>query len=1217
MPTASQSAQIFEELLAVELEYRHQLADHPSQDEYLERFPQYSDAISRGFARFAQKAETLVSGDPTAPDSVKLPPERYQREHVHGEGGLGRVWSAYDQRLGRVVAIKELSPRWSGHRELRQRFSREALITAQLSHPNIVPVYEYQEDDDGSYYVMKLVAGRTLRDAIDEYHQVRAAQGPQRGTLVKLIRALVGVCQAVAFAHTKGVIHRDLKPDNVILGEYGEVIVLDWGLAKQTPNLDQPEGDSTSAPAEPVPNSASTDRTGSTPEVTAAGQVLGTPAFMSPEQARGDEIGPAADVFGLGATLYMLLTGVPPYRGEDQVATLQLAVDGKPDPPRAVVPNVSRALESICCKAIAHDADDRYQHVNELIEDLEAWVADTPISAHRESWLDRATRLVRRHRAWALAGSVAMVLLTISSIVASVLIEGARERESTAKKNAVAESKKSQRLLYDVRAGANEQARQLTHRNVMLAFEYWQNNQVEIAQQLLQECDTRYRSWEWQYCWNLTQLPAIVAQAPSNHTFAGAGFDHQHVPFVIVDNQEDQRAERMMADASETMFRPYMTEQAEKLDAEDRAKVERAVNKTIGRFKREPIRQAFRRLQLGEKPVAKELGTHLLDMFITLPDPYVFQLPYAGQRFNWQGQRAVFWEHNEEGGRTQFVSLVEGEEDYSIDGVGVPLAWSRDGERVLLYSWDNQATVWNWAAREATSTSDETAGPHGQICGVFTYDAKSYALAFADRLELRDAQTGDLTTITRDGESMAAVWPVNHGIRQMTFSPDGKHLAAVTADGSLVLFDTTNGSMLPAQGRENGVLCGIAFSPDGTRIATGGDSGYVRLFNVADLSHVYSFRGAPHSPVSTLAFSSDGKQLIGAGLNTVMVWNLPGALNVQGTSQKVSEFAINVLAVTQNGRTSAVSGYVAGKVKDTDFERQDTRIRLLRSGDASYTWKEKLLTDHEHVVQDLDFHPTRPWLASASADATVKVWNAETGALHKSLEQHQQSLNCVAFSADGDYLAAAEGGWTKGNPVEFKLGLWQLPNFDGHRELGGHLAPISCLEFSKTGNTLYSGDVSGTVCVWDVARGTMQSRLEIFPQYDPSNALQARGILGRMAVSPDDKFIVFPAPENTTTLLVWSVRRDALVAKLVGHTHQVIDLAFTPDGQRLVSISSGMMMRFWETKTWRETFRYRGWELSNRLQFAESGKTIFFATDKGSLSQLSISPQKTRHVELR
>jgi serine/threonine-protein kinase len=352
-----------------------------------------------------------------------LPPsaggQRYTRTSLHAQGGIGQVWLARDEDLGREVALKELRPERSDHPAIWTRFLTEARITGQLEHPGIVPVYELCQStaDQPAFYTMRFVRGRTLREACRDYHEKR--RSGQVGPLDqrKLLTAFVVLCQAVSYAHARGVIHRDLKGENVVLGDYGEVILLDWGLAKL---VDRPGTDG------PLPRVALTDLG----EATVQGQVMGTPAYMAPEQAAGrvDAIDERTDIYGLGAILFELLTGRPPHQGEGVRELLRQIAEVPTPRARQVEPTVPGALDAVCARAMARERSDRYAQAAELAEDVQRYLADEPVRAWREPWKARARRWVKRHRTAVTGAAAAVGVAAVCLAVATALLGTANRR---------------------------------------------------------------------------------------------------------------------------------------------------------------------------------------------------------------------------------------------------------------------------------------------------------------------------------------------------------------------------------------------------------------------------------------------------------------------------------------------------------------------------------------------------------------------------------------------------------------------------------------------------------------------------------------------------------------------------------------------------------------------------------------------------------------------
>ena len=318
-------------------------------------------------------------------DHIPETHERYSLTRLHARGGMGQVWLARDTDLGREVALKELRPEQARNPAVWSRFLEEAKITGQLEHPNIVPVHELVRTGEGRkpFYTMRFVKGRTLSEAIEAFHRCRAEGKFDPLEFRALLGAFLGVCNAVAYAHSRGVIHRDLKPQNVVLGDYGEVIVLDWGLAKL---VERPE--ETLTPA--VALAPDADR-GETVE----GQVLGTPAYMSPEQAEGrlDSVDRRTDIYGLGAILYEILAGQPPFDGDGIAEVLRKVATEPPAPPRSRCPAAPPPLEAICLKALAKRPEDRYATARDLADEVRHGLADEPVSAYPEPAIAQAVSL--------------------------------------------------------------------------------------------------------------------------------------------------------------------------------------------------------------------------------------------------------------------------------------------------------------------------------------------------------------------------------------------------------------------------------------------------------------------------------------------------------------------------------------------------------------------------------------------------------------------------------------------------------------------------------------------------------------------------------------------------------------------------------------------------------------------------------------------------------
>ncbi|MBP6839475.1 MAG: protein kinase [Kofleriaceae bacterium] len=376
---------------------------------------------------------TLAGPSPTtepAPGLDVVASDPYLDRQLLGRGGMGQVFAARDRRLRRTVAVKELR---RGAGDLEARFVREALLTARLQHPSIISVYEAGRWPDGApYYAMRLVAGRSLEQAL--------AGATERPARLALLPNLLAVADALAYAHSQRIIHRDLKPANVMLGDFGETVVIDWGLAK---DLAEPSGPARHGDGGPdqrgEPARSATD--GGDSE-TRHGEILGTPAYMAPEQAAGAAVDERTDVFALGAILYHVLSGQLPYTGASAVEVMERIQAGRPRPLREVAPGLPPDLVAIVDRAMAPAPAARYPSARELAEDLRRFTSGQMVSAHHYGAGALVRRWLRRHRALVAVSLAALVTLAALATVGTRRIL-AEERAAQAARRAAEQHRRS------------------------------------------------------------------------------------------------------------------------------------------------------------------------------------------------------------------------------------------------------------------------------------------------------------------------------------------------------------------------------------------------------------------------------------------------------------------------------------------------------------------------------------------------------------------------------------------------------------------------------------------------------------------------------------------------------------------------------------------------------------------------------------------------------
>ena len=349
---------------------------------------------------------TPASTDHVMPPHVRNGYQKYSQFEPFAEGGSASLETCIDTNLGRKVLLKRLLPHLAANEVEQRRFLREARVTAQIAHPNTVPVYELSRDASGNpYFTMKRLHGRTLRDILKRLATGDAAS--RAGfPLSRLVEILLQVCHAVAYAHNHGVIHRDLKPANILVGEFGEVVVLDWGLAKVRGRADDPR------PASPDPPPGDLD-------ITEAGTRYGTPLYMSPEQAEGRrDVDERTDVYNLGVLLYEMLTLRPAVWGDDVQQVVHNILHEPPESPRRAAPGreIPRELEAVCLKALAKHPADRPASVLEFIADLRAWQEGRAVSALRDSPARSLFKFMHRHAALSLAAGFLLLGAAAASL---------------------------------------------------------------------------------------------------------------------------------------------------------------------------------------------------------------------------------------------------------------------------------------------------------------------------------------------------------------------------------------------------------------------------------------------------------------------------------------------------------------------------------------------------------------------------------------------------------------------------------------------------------------------------------------------------------------------------------------------------------------------------------------------------------------------------------
>jgi len=427
-----EQGELFSELLRIEYAHRRRRGDAVAVADYQQRFPEHADRAAEVFSTppippGADSTLILGPGDVSAEAGGQgvSAAANYNDLEFHAQGGLGEVFTARDQSLHRRVALKFIQAEYAGRADVRERFLFEAEVTGRLDHPGVVPVYGVGQGPDGRpFYAMRFIRGKKLSTAITAYHaeaSQKADRHSQRLNLCTLIRQLASAAKTLAYAHHRGVAHLDIKPDNIMIGSYGETLIVDWGLAT-------PLDDANRYSLTMVEQQTRILDRGSGPSGTGGG----TLPFMSPEQLEESwgSVGPASDIYALGVTLYNILTGRIPFTGGDiELDYREPKCAGRYPLPSKSGTRVPEALEAICIHAMSPRPENRYEKATDFADDLERWLADEPVSVYEEGWGERMVRSTRRHRNWTISVAAATLLVMTMGLISAVFMARAADRE--------------------------------------------------------------------------------------------------------------------------------------------------------------------------------------------------------------------------------------------------------------------------------------------------------------------------------------------------------------------------------------------------------------------------------------------------------------------------------------------------------------------------------------------------------------------------------------------------------------------------------------------------------------------------------------------------------------------------------------------------------------------------------------------------------------------